>query len=132
FNCTAPNGAVLALPHGGQVEKLRPVRFMREYAAKNAESWYKYLNGTKGFELMNGSLLLITGCEKAKSWGMAMFHNVSPQIEFPPLSFRPTTDVQNSHKYHWQGAYCHWRHADPPVDDSPLNQTTFIHAFTIS
>ncbi|KAJ7887850.1 hypothetical protein B0H14DRAFT_2562619 [Mycena olivaceomarginata] len=73
FNCTAPNGAVLALPHGGQVEKLRPIRFMREYAAKNAESWYKYLNGTKGFELMNGSLLLITGCENAKSWGMAMF-----------------------------------------------------------
>ncbi|KAJ7702851.1 hypothetical protein B0H14DRAFT_751079 [Mycena olivaceomarginata] len=50
FNCMAPNGAVLALPHGGYLEKLGKLAFMRRYAAKNARSWYKYLNETRGCE----------------------------------------------------------------------------------
>ncbi|KAJ7887797.1 hypothetical protein B0H14DRAFT_2337540 [Mycena olivaceomarginata] len=131
FNCMGPNGAVLALPHGGYLEKLDKLAFMRQYAAKNAKSWYKYLNGTRGCELVNGRLFLITGCEKARSWGMATFHHVLPQNEFQ-LSFSPTTDAEDGFKYRWQGAYCRCKHADPPLNDSPLNQTTFIHAFTIS
>jgi hypothetical protein len=131
FNCTGPNGAVLALPHGGYLQNLGKLAFMRQYAAKNAKSWYKYLNETRGCELVNGSLFLITGCEKARSWGMATFHHVSPQNEFQ-LSFSPTTDAEDGFKYRWQGAYCRCKHADPPLDDSPLNQTIFIHAFTIS
>ncbi|KAJ7320969.1 hypothetical protein DFH08DRAFT_384897 [Mycena albidolilacea] len=82
FNCTAPNGAVLALPHGADLEKLVNLANMRQYAARNAKSWYKYVNQTRGRELVNGSLFLITGCEKARSWGMATFHDVSPQKEF--------------------------------------------------
>jgi hypothetical protein len=131
FNCTAPKGAVLALPHGGYLEKLRKLAFIRQYAAKNAKNWYKYLNKTKGYELVNGSLFLITGCEKAMSWGMATFHRVSHQKEFG-LSFSPTTNAADGFKYRWQGDYCRCKYADPLLNDNPLNQTTFIHAFTIS
>ncbi|KAJ7922292.1 hypothetical protein B0H13DRAFT_1477925, partial [Mycena leptocephala] len=73
FNCEGPKGAVLALPHGAHLEKLENLVSMRQYAAKHAESWYKYVNETRGRGLVNGSLYLITGCEKAKSWGMASF-----------------------------------------------------------
>ncbi|KAJ7922296.1 hypothetical protein B0H13DRAFT_2411034, partial [Mycena leptocephala] len=73
FNCEGPKGAVLALPHGAHLEKLGNLASMRQYAAKHAESWYKYVNETRGRGLVNGSLYLITGCEKAKSWGMASF-----------------------------------------------------------
>ncbi|KAF8206131.1 hypothetical protein K438DRAFT_1507005, partial [Mycena galopus ATCC 62051] len=77
FDCQGSNGAVLALPHGARVEKLRNLENMRRYAATHAESWYKYANETRGRGLVNGTLYLVTGCEKARSWGMASFHNVS-------------------------------------------------------
>ncbi|KAJ7887819.1 hypothetical protein B0H14DRAFT_2694663 [Mycena olivaceomarginata] len=100
---------------------------MRQYVARNAKSWYKYVNQTRGRELVNGSLFLITGCEKARSWGMATFHDVSPQKEFQ-LSFQPTPEAEDC----WEAPHCCYKHTYPPLDDSPLNQTTFIHAFTIS
>jgi hypothetical protein len=63
---------------------------------------------------------------------MASFHDVSLPNEFQ-LSFRPTTDAEAGSKYRWQGTHFHHKHADlPPVDGTPLNQTTFIHAFAIS
>jgi hypothetical protein len=105
---------------------------MRRYATKHAESWYRYANETRGRELVNGSLYLVSGWEKTASWGMALFHDISPQNEFE-LSFRPTTDAEAGYKYRWQGTRFHHKHVDlPPVDGTPLNQTTFIHAFAIS
>ncbi|KAF7336935.1 Non-specific serine/threonine protein kinase [Mycena venus] len=132
FNCAGPNGAVLALPHGAHLEKLENLENIRRYAAKHAESWYKYVNETRGRGLANGSLYLVTGWEKAKTWGMGTFHDVSLQTEFQ-LSFRPTRDAANGHRYRWQGTHFRHKHADsPPADGGPLNQTTFIHAFAIS
>ncbi|KAJ7708866.1 hypothetical protein B0H17DRAFT_971465, partial [Mycena rosella] len=75
FNCEAPHGAVLVLPHGAQLEKLENLDNVRQYAAQNAESWYRYINGARGRGLGNGSLYLVTGCEKTQSWGMASFDN---------------------------------------------------------
>ncbi|KAF7336939.1 WD40 containing domain protein [Mycena venus] len=132
FSRTGPDGAVLALPHGARQVKLENRESMQQYAVKHAESWYKYVNGTRGRGLVNGSLFLVTGYEKARSWGMASFQDVSLQNEFQ-LSFRPTTDADNGYRYRWHAPYCHRKHADSPsVDGSLLNQTTFIHAFAIS
>ncbi|KAF7336844.1 Pleiotropic drug resistance ABC transporter protein [Mycena venus] len=132
FNCRGPNGAILALPHGSHLQKLRNLETVQRYAAKHAESWYKYANETRGRGLVNGSLYLVTGCEKARSWGMASFREVSLEKELQ-LSFRPTTDADNGYRYRWRGTHCRHKHADSPsVDGAPLNQTTFIHAFAIS
>ncbi|KAJ7471386.1 hypothetical protein B0H11DRAFT_2433262, partial [Mycena galericulata] len=73
FHCKPPKGAVLAMPFGSRLEKLRNLESMRRYAAANADSWYKYANGPRGRGLTNGSLYLVTGCEKSRSWGMAAF-----------------------------------------------------------
>ncbi|KAF8176635.1 hypothetical protein K438DRAFT_1607218, partial [Mycena galopus ATCC 62051] len=131
FNCSGPNGALLALPHGAHLKKLENLESMRQYAAKHAESWYKYVNGERGRGLVNGNLYLVTGCEKAKSWGMASFHNAAFHNEFQ-LSFRPTTDADSDYRYRWQGGHCRRKQADSTPDGTPLNQTTFIHAFAIS
>ncbi|KAJ7927724.1 hypothetical protein B0H13DRAFT_1704902 [Mycena leptocephala] len=134
FKRGGPNGAVLALPHGAYQKKLRELATLRRYAAKHAESWYRYVNETRGRELVNGSLYLVTGWEKAKSWGIASFHDVSLQNENDfQFSFRPTADAEAGFKYRWQGIHFRRKHADsPPVDGIPLNRTTFIHAFAIS
>ncbi|KAJ6592607.1 hypothetical protein B0H19DRAFT_898412, partial [Mycena capillaripes] len=65
--------AVLALPLGSHLNKLENIEHMRRYAAKNVESWYKYINGDKGRSLANGALYLVTGVEKSRSWGMASY-----------------------------------------------------------
>ncbi|KAF7374425.1 WD40 containing domain protein [Mycena sanguinolenta] len=132
FSCGEPTGAVLALPHGAHLEKLHNLESMRRYAAKHAENWYKHVNRTRGRGLVNGSLYLVTGCKKPQSWGMASFHDISPQNEFQ-LSFRPTRGEDEGYRYRWRGRYCRRKQADlPPEDGTPLNHTTFIHAFAIS
>ncbi|KAJ7017402.1 hypothetical protein C8F04DRAFT_468212 [Mycena alexandri] len=39
FSCDAPQGAILALPHGGHLEKLENLETIRAYVATHAESW---------------------------------------------------------------------------------------------
>ncbi|KAF7374426.1 Pleiotropic drug resistance ABC transporter protein [Mycena sanguinolenta] len=132
FSCREPSGAVLTLPHGAHLEKLENLARMERYAAEHAESWYKYANVKRGRGLVNGRLYLITGWEKAPSWGIAYFHDVSLRNEFK-LSFGPTADAANGYKYRWNGSHCHYKQADSPLDDgTPLNHTTFVHAFAIS
>ncbi|KAJ7227427.1 hypothetical protein GGX14DRAFT_511112, partial [Mycena pura] len=131
--CTGNTGAVLALPHGARVEKLENLEALRRYAAENAHSWYRYVNGPdRGRGLENGTLCLVTGCEKTSSWGMASFQHGLPQAqEGFQLCFGPTSGAD---KYRWRGGTpAHHKHVDPPsTEGAPLNQTTFIHAFTIS
>lgn len=130
FDCHAPQGAVLALPHGSRLRKLRDVKKMREYAATHAESWFKYINGPRGRGL-DGSVYLVTGWEKAKAWGMASFHSVSNAFQ---LSFRPTANgISEIRGYLWRGNPAQKKCHDPPtIHDAPWNQTLFIHGLSIS
>ncbi|KAF7366786.1 hypothetical protein MSAN_00936900 [Mycena sanguinolenta] len=129
FNCRGPEGAVLALPHGAHRERLKNLKNVRDYAARHAETWYEYANGTRGRELVNGSLYLVTGWEKAESWGMASFRDASLKNELFKLSFKPTKDAP-IYEYRWNRSHCPRKQADSK--GTPLNQTTFIHAFAIS
>ncbi|KAJ7158481.1 hypothetical protein C8R46DRAFT_392884 [Mycena filopes] len=134
FSCQGPSGAVLALPHGARLEKLEDVEHVRQYAACHAESWYKYINGTRGRALTNGSLYLITGCEKSASGGIASFQNVAPGAEFQ-LSFRPTAHADDDYRYRFvRGTPARTKHFDVSArsDEGTLNQTTFLHGFSIS
>ncbi|KAJ6520870.1 hypothetical protein DFH09DRAFT_1373202 [Mycena vulgaris] len=135
FNCEAPHGAVLALPHGAHLENLENLKNIREYAAQNAESWYRYINGARGRGLPNGSLYLVTGCEKSQSWGMASFHNVREEFQ---LTYKPTAGPDTAPNYCWRGLHArknpaHSKSYNPsPMDADSLNQTTFIHGLSIS
>ncbi|KAJ7249243.1 hypothetical protein B0H12DRAFT_1019767, partial [Mycena haematopus] len=131
FDCVGPSGALLCLPHGARFENLENRKAMQDYAAKHAESWYKYANVKRGRGIENGELYLVTGSEKAQSWGIATFNDVPLQTEFQ-LFFRPTTDAGIGHKYRWHGRRCYRKCFDSPPVGTPLNQTTFIHAFAIS
>ncbi|KAJ7841296.1 hypothetical protein B0H13DRAFT_1649247 [Mycena leptocephala] len=134
WDCTGPNGAVLALPHGAHLQKLENVEPVRQYAAKYAESWYRYLNRERGRGLANGSLYLITGWEKSQSGGMASFQNISPETSFQ-LSFVPTTDAENGYNYRFKkGTPAFTKHfaSHSHGEQAPPNQTTFLHGFSIS
>ncbi|KAJ7858455.1 hypothetical protein B0H13DRAFT_1133097 [Mycena leptocephala] len=136
FSCDGPQGAILALPYGAHLEKLRNVESLRTYAATHADSWYEYINGARGRGLANGDLYLVTGCEKARSWGIASYHTIGEE-EFI-LSFKPTSRADTTYRpYRWGGADGQRNPSkrkgyDPPSLDDPVNQTTFVHGLSIS
>jgi hypothetical protein len=116
----------LALPHGSQLQKLENTQALKTYAATHAESWFEYVIRQRGRQL-NGPLYLITGWEKATSWGIASFHSANRAFE---LSFKPTTEANH---YRWSGNLGQDKYYDPLMaDKTPGNQTMFIHGFSIS
>ncbi|KAJ7672370.1 hypothetical protein DFH06DRAFT_91380 [Mycena polygramma] len=135
FRCDGPQGAVLALPDGSHVQKLRNVENMRTYAAKHADSWYKFIKGTRGRPLTNGDLYLVTGWEKTRSWGMASYHTVHEPFQ---LFFKPTAITGATYNpYRWDGIQgqidpSRSKSYDPPIANDPGNQTIFIHGWSIS
>ncbi|KAJ7838908.1 hypothetical protein B0H14DRAFT_3699302 [Mycena olivaceomarginata] len=134
FNCRPPQGAVLALPHGSELKRLKIVRPVREYAQKYAKTWHAYLKHTKGLVVDNGSLYLITGCEKVMSWGMATYHSTWDTDEFQ-ASFKPIQANANP-QYQWMGSGrfpARHQHYNRPADTNHTpNQTVFIHGLSIS
>ncbi|KAJ7614037.1 hypothetical protein FB45DRAFT_260927 [Roridomyces roridus] len=134
FDGNGSQGAILAIPFGSHAEKLDSLEQMLEYARTNAESWYKYVNGARGRRLSNGSLYLITGWEKARAWGMASFQNAAAQPPFR-LAFQPVFDGNTStYKYRRtaSGPARTRTSGQIPAEDVALNQTVFIHGFSIS
>jgi hypothetical protein len=88
----------------------------------------------KGLAVDNGSLYLITGCEKAMSWGMAAYHSTRDTDEFQ-ASFRPIQANANP-QYQWMGSgrfpAQHQHYNQPSVTNHTSNQTVFIHGLSIS
>ncbi|KAJ6480786.1 hypothetical protein C8R47DRAFT_1074173 [Mycena vitilis] len=135
FSCDGPRGAVLALPYGAHIQDLRNIENIRKYAAKHADTWYKYINGPRGRGLKNGDLYLVTGTEKTCSWGMASYQTVRDQFR---LVFRPTAAAGTTYnRYRWGGFAGQENPSirkshDPPAANNPWNQTTFIRGLSIS
>ncbi|KAF8902780.1 hypothetical protein CPB84DRAFT_1846145 [Gymnopilus junonius] len=73
---TAREGALLVLPHGGSREDLKSTSRFTEYVSKHALEWYRYMclhSRTSATTVPNGSLYLITGCDRAKAWSSLAF-----------------------------------------------------------
>ncbi|KAJ7447043.1 hypothetical protein B0H11DRAFT_1878849 [Mycena galericulata] len=120
------------MPFGSHLEKLRNLESMRRYAAANADSWYKYANGPRGRGLTNGSLYLVTGCEKSRSWGMAAFQET--QDTFQLLFKLVTSPTSMGNRYQWfnNGTARTKESGLIPTDGVPFNQTLFVHGLSIS
>ncbi|KAF7345994.1 Pleiotropic drug resistance ABC transporter protein [Mycena venus] len=133
FHCNGPEGAVLALPHGAYQLKLQNLNKLRGYVTKHAASWYKYIYDSLGRELANGDLYLITGHEKAPSWGMASYYANDQKFS---LTFK--ADSNNPTQHRWVGVEGQTNPSQPKCYNRPLgdvdilNQTVFLHGWTIS
>ncbi|KAF9039418.1 hypothetical protein BDZ89DRAFT_1060862 [Hymenopellis radicata] len=62
--------AFLMLPDGATRYDAMNEKLYERYAEKYAESWREYVDDL-GHHLPNGSLYLVTGCDKAPTWGLA-------------------------------------------------------------
>ncbi|KAK0489398.1 hypothetical protein IW261DRAFT_1557885 [Armillaria novae-zelandiae] len=82
FSCSREKGAILVLPDGGARYDALNLSQFRSYAARNAHAWYQFANIVCGREAANGSLYLVTGCDKTCSWGAASFFNPADTRSF--------------------------------------------------
>ncbi|KAJ7614021.1 hypothetical protein FB45DRAFT_1110990, partial [Roridomyces roridus] len=130
FDCDGPQGALVVNPFGSHVQKLDNLEAMLRYTRQNAEAWYRYVNGPRGRRLPNGSLYLVTGWEKTRAWGIATFQDLATQSPFR-ISF---TGANSMAEYRWSasGPARTKNSMTLPPSDEPLNQTIFIHGFSIA
>ncbi|KAF9001022.1 hypothetical protein BDQ17DRAFT_1244886 [Cyathus striatus] len=139
FQCVHYEGAILIMPEGSYREDLRNLGTFRRYATMNGESWYRYANGTRGREVVNGSIHLVTGYDKSTSWALGAFsHGNSSVSGLIDLQFSATT-VNSGHNssseqiytYYWnQSGPARVKYGPTPVP-SVMNQSLFVHSFCV-
>ncbi len=139
FNCSREKGAILVLPDGGARFDALNLSQFRSYAARNAHAWYQFANIVCGREAVNGSLYLVTGCDKACSWGAASFFNPADTRSFS-LKFLVGGVAEGNIKlgYSWKSTSSADVRAYPDgestyfVDSLRPNQCVFLRGFGIS
>ena len=121
------------MPDGAFVEDLVNLSKFRDYVADHAANWYKFVNGPRGREALNGDVRVVVGCDKATSWGMVTFDNTSSaqqsnfRLKFYPLqsqhnagTFSNTSSAQQSNlhlkfrplqSHHYIGTAYGWEHS---------------------
>ncbi|PBK90432.1 hypothetical protein ARMGADRAFT_934308 [Armillaria gallica] len=134
FFCSSTRAAILVLPDGGERHDSRHPGLLRRYASENAHHWYRYFNGEQGMEIRNGSLYLVTGCDKCYSWGTACFHCPSDSHS---VSLRflmaGVGEVGGRISHRWEvQAGVHRRNHQRDASSDPANQTIFLRGFSIS
>ncbi|KAK6987476.1 hypothetical protein R3P38DRAFT_3101376 [Favolaschia claudopus] len=131
FHCSGTCGAILALPRGAYQRRLKDGGSrLRGYVVENSRNWYQHVHTTLGRDIDNGKLFLVTGYEKARSWGMAHYSEHLGDQKFT-LGFR---DAPGSTGYAWSSAAApsqvQWKKHVPEY--GPSNQTIFLRGWTIS
>ncbi|KZP03795.1 hypothetical protein FIBSPDRAFT_703710, partial [Athelia psychrophila] len=73
FNVTSSSSetAVLTVPDGALGEDYYNKKAIRKFSITNALSWYEFINVKLGREAPNGSLYVVTGCDRSTAWGIA-------------------------------------------------------------
>ena len=99
FQSSASEGAVLAMPQGAQAQDLANVSTFRRYLSLNAEDWYRCVNNVRGREARNGDVRLVIGCDKASSWGVAAFSNLTKRN--CSLKFRTSSETELGQNFVW-------------------------------
>ncbi|KAJ7592698.1 hypothetical protein C8J56DRAFT_741653, partial [Mycena floridula] len=101
------------------------------HAFKHAVSWYRFVNNTLGREVRNSSLYLITGWDKAASWGVASFSDCEADgsVSLKFLVIAP--DGDNHLSYTWQ-THNSIAHRTGATEDGTQNNCVFLRGFRIA
>ncbi|KIM76638.1 hypothetical protein PILCRDRAFT_643331 [Piloderma croceum F 1598] len=135
FTSASSEAAILTLPEGAARQDLLKIGKFRRHALKYAKAWYEFVNGELEREAANGSLYLVTGCDKSTTWGVA---SVSCSSESNSLSLKFTAaqlvQAKAAYAYSWE-TYCPATVRIGPESrgDSELyqNQCHFLRGFKL-
>jgi hypothetical protein len=118
-------GALLILPDGASREDIVNVDILGVHANLNAAAYYQIANGRRGRRASSNSLLLVTGCDKARSWKLASFSGPSDMYlsgKADNMAYRLQSECYESMQT---------RFGPIPLSDTE-NQCVFLRGLTIS
>ena len=136
------------MPQGAYHEDLKNIMTFREYVSIHAESWYVYAKGPCGRQVGNGELHVVTGCDKATSWGIATYSHLQSKCPEDNVSLLRFNAVRNERQgrhssyrtYEWDYEGVVEAKSGPEEDElislgvngsvPPRNQCTFIRSLT--
>lgn len=134
FECDQSEGAILFLPDGASRKELQNKEKFRGCALKNGAEWYNHAVQKFGRIVANGSMILVTGCDKAASWGIASYRSETKN-EVARFSLKATeaTKENASFAYRWETTRPASIRAGPSIfGDKSENQCIFLRGYTIS
>ncbi|KAJ7483539.1 hypothetical protein FB451DRAFT_107916 [Mycena latifolia] len=130
FELQSKEFAMLVLPEGASREKLLPVETFREHVRRHSHRWYKFAGARLP---SNGSLFVVTGCDKTASWGIATASTTSGAISVS-LKFTVAGLAEGSlrPRYEWRdfgsATVRNFRdYGSPPAE----NQCIFIRGYFV-
>ena len=125
------------MPDGADRVNVRNQWKFRETARRHAFSWYQHANVRFGRMASNGSLYLLTGCDKAISWGMASFSCASEECDISlKFTAAQVAEVGAAYVYSWETYVPATVRVGPYRDgggqERLKNQSVFLRGFKIS
>ncbi|KAJ7033194.1 G-protein alpha subunit-domain-containing protein [Mycena alexandri] len=131
ISTSSREAAVLLLPDGGASMDLRRKQLFRDYALKHADNWYRFLNRDLGRMVENGSIYLITGVDKAASWGVACFSQDTSDGDVS-LELKASMVASGNIKYSWTSTEISPIAARAgPDEPGNLNQAVFLRGYKV-
>ncbi|KAF8548780.1 hypothetical protein OG21DRAFT_1515937 [Imleria badia] len=132
FTPSPAKGAILILPDGATSHDLPANERFRKVAMEHAFDWYEIAKEHYGESISSGSLYLITGFYKARSWSLASFHDATGteprNIKVIPREGEPTIARRE-----WMCTFpVQYRDGPGPDHNGSVNQTIFISGFKIA
>jgi hypothetical protein len=137
FHATTSKGAILYLPEGAFRTNLLHLEKLRNQALKHTRDWYRFVNSstTLGRRAPNGSLYLITGCDKGPSWGVASFSNRQGGRGLTIQLMAQVAEANASYSHAGEttsGVNTRYGPYPPNHDRGINNQAVFIRGFRLS
>jgi hypothetical protein len=131
FQCSSNEGALLVLPDGASRKNLIPLDEFREYAIVRTPAWYNFVTKRLRRIISNGSLYLVTGVDKARSWGVASYSNISGERH---ILLRPSDadDTSAPANYAWERSGQVAARAGPRRPVRRENQCVFIRGYKLA
>ncbi|KAG9225991.1 hypothetical protein CCMSSC00406_0009088 [Pleurotus cornucopiae] len=118
YTWSSTEGAVLHLPDGASRINIHAKQtHFQQQAAKHAEAWYRFAV-TEGFNISNGSLYLITGCDKTNSWMVGAFSSSSTTSGLQVKLRIGVAQGQASYNYSWTRHIPVTHRTGPLIDDT--------------
>ncbi|KAL1676975.1 hypothetical protein EV122DRAFT_291440 [Schizophyllum commune] len=103
FSVGQDEGAILALPQGGSRRDAKQRRAYEVQIQRHGREWYTYVRETLGWTIDNGDLYLVTGVDKAATWGALAFRDTqrSHDVCFQ-FTATPVANAALRHQYQWR------------------------------
>lgn len=134
FTCDNDEGSVIILPDGASREDLKTGKSLEDFIKQSAESWYQWAVGPADRLIEPNSLYFVTGCMKAKSWGIATYSSAVPAPHNVIIFSKSTVNL--SEPYIWEKQGRTSARAGPYPDEdlgtTGQNQCMFIRGYKIA